>query len=99
MFTFIGRGGCLRHKGSLVAQAILAAIVLWGAPSRLSADVIFYSGNLRTDATVTACGVGCTLDGLSSDGDYAQWAAVVYSFTVNQTASMEVITYGYGGGA
>jgi hypothetical protein len=71
-------------------------MVLWGAPSRLSADVLFFSGNLRTDANVTTCGSSpCTL---VTDGDYAQWAAVVYPFTVNQTTTMEAITYSYGGG-
>jgi hypothetical protein len=73
-------------------------MVLWGAPSRLSADVLFFSGNLRTDANVTACGAGCTLAPSDPDWAWAQWAAVVYPFTVNQTTTMEAITYSYGGG-
>jgi hypothetical protein len=65
----------------------------------LAANVVFVSGNLRTDANVTACGALCTLGPLNTDGDYAQWAAVVTDFTVFTTTSMEAITYSYGGGA
>lgn len=80
------------------APAILAALVLCAAPARMSASVIFYSGDLRTDATVTACGADCTLGPSNLDSDYAQWAAVVYTFQVTQTTPMEAITYSYGGG-
>jgi hypothetical protein len=99
MFHSASSGGGLRAKGLWTAQAILAAIVLSAAPSRLSANVIFYSGNLRTDATVTDCGTGCTLNPSSNtDGDYAQWAAAVYTFPVYSTTTMEAVTYSYGGG-
>lgn len=65
----------------------------------LRADVIFFSGNLETDANVIACGSGCTLDpGMNVPGDYAQWAAVVYDFHVTTTTPMEAITYSFGGG-
>uniref|UniRef100_Q027D8 PEP-CTERM protein-sorting domain-containing protein n=1 Tax=Solibacter usitatus (strain Ellin6076) TaxID=234267 RepID=Q027D8_SOLUE len=80
-----------------VAGIFAAAIVLAGPP-RLAANVILYSGNLRADANVTSCGMGCSLGPSNSDGDYAQWAAVVATFTVNTTTSMEAITYSYGGG-
>ena len=97
MFRFIG-GRMRRPSGPRIAQAVLAAAVLFGGPTHLAANVIFYSGNLRNDATVTYCGTGCTLGSSNTDGDYAQWAAVVYAFTVNTTTTVEAITYGYGGG-
>jgi hypothetical protein len=81
-----------------IAQGIFAASILLAGPPRLAANVIFYSGNLRTDANVTSCGLGCTLGPSNSDGDFAQQAAVVISFTVNTSTSMEAITYSYGGG-
>ncbi len=62
------------------------------------ADTISFVGNLRDDANVISCGSGCTLGASNSDGDYAQWAAVVDSFTVSSTSAMEAITFGYGGG-
>lgn len=73
--------------------------LLLGLASSLPADVIFFSGNLETNATVTACGSGCTLNPITdTPSDYAQWAAVVYDFHVATTTSMEAITYSYGGG-
>ncbi len=62
------------------------------------ADTISFVGNLRADANVISCGSGCTLGVSNSDGDYAQWAAVVDSFTVSTASSMEAVTFGYGGG-
>jgi hypothetical protein len=58
----------------------------------LYADVISFTGNLQTDATV--------LPPFSSPttGDYAQWAAVVRDFHVDSTSSMEAVTFSYGGG-
>jgi hypothetical protein len=62
----------------------------------MAASSIFFSGNLKTDATVTDCqGAPCTL---TSDVDYAQFAAVVDSFNVASTSTMTAITYSYGGG-
>jgi hypothetical protein len=60
--------------------------------------VLSFGGNLRTDANAIGCGSGCTLDATSTDGDFAQWAAVVDDFTVSATSSMEAITFSYGGG-
>lgn len=62
------------------------------------AETISFVGNLRTDANVVACGSGCTLDSSNSDGDYAQYAAVVDSFSVGSTSTMQAITFSYGGG-
>lgn len=98
MRIFASSGGGQRPTRLGPVQTILAAILLLGGPSRLAANVIFYSGNLRTDANVTACGTGCTLGPSNSDGDYAVWAAAVYSFPVYTTTTMEAITYGYAGG-
>ena len=59
---------------------------------------ISYTGSLRTDATVTGCGSGCTLGSSNTDGDYAQWAAVVETFNVSTASTMSALTYSYGGG-
>jgi hypothetical protein len=67
-------------------------------PSSAVASSISYTGNLRTDATVTSCGVGCTLGASNTDFDYAQYAAVVESFNVSSTSTMTAITFSYGGG-
>ncbi len=102
MFTFAKRGSALQSIGlrltrSYITSGILAAAVLFAAPCRAS-EVLFYSGNLRTDATVTACGQGCTLGALDPDSNYAQWAAVVETFTVHTPTTMEAITYSNNGG-
>lgn len=54
-------------RGSYVFRVIrrialmAAAFVFLTATPRLAAStIIFYSGNLRTDASVTSCGTGCT---------------------------------------
>jgi hypothetical protein len=62
------------------------------------ADVISFVGNLRTDANVISCGSGCTLGPSNTDGDFAQWAAVVDDFTVSDTSTMQAVTFSYGGG-
>jgi hypothetical protein len=61
--------------------------------------VISFTGNLRTDATFTSCGSGCTLGASNTDGDFAQWAAVEKTFVVPATSAMTAITFSYGGGA
>jgi hypothetical protein len=98
MFTLSRDGGARRHAVLRIVQGILAAGIALAGPPRLAANVIFFSGNLRADATVTSCGLGCILGPSNSDGDFAQWAAVVGSFTVTTATSMEAITYSYGGG-
>jgi hypothetical protein len=62
------------------------------------AETISFVGNLRNDANVISCGSGCTLGASNTDGDYAQWAAVVDGFTVSTASSMEAVTFSYGGG-
>jgi hypothetical protein len=62
------------------------------------ANTISFAGNLRDDANVIACGSGCTLGPSNTDGDYAQWAAVVDSFTVGTASEMQAVTFSYGGG-
>jgi len=64
----------------------------------MAASTLFFSGNLRTDATVLDCGPSCTLGAANTDFDYAQSAAVVDSFVVGSTSTMSAITYSYGGG-
>ena len=76
-----------------VAGALLAA---WLAPA--DASTISFTGNLRANATFTSCGTGCTLSSGNSDGDYAQWAAVVSDFQVTTPSTLDAITFSYGGG-
>lgn len=84
-------------KHFLKAAALVVVTLVSGAPSA-KANVIFFGGNLRTDANVIDCGPSCTLNAGNSDGNYAQWAAVVDTFSVATPSSMTAITYGYGGG-
>jgi len=80
-------------------KVLLAALILALPSSSLMAETIFFSGNLETNANVTACGPGCTLSPATNTiYDYATWAAVVYDFTVYTATTMEAITYSYGGG-
>jgi hypothetical protein len=75
-----------------IAASLICSIG-WANPLVLS-----FAGNLRTGANVTGCGSGCTLGPSNTDGDFAQWAAVVNHFTVSTSSSMEAITFSYGGG-
>ncbi len=63
-----------------------------------TAGVISFTGNLRTDATFTSCGTGCTLGAANTDADFAQWAAVVKTFHVSTPSTMQAIAFSYGGG-
>ena len=63
-----------------------------------SADNLFFSGDLRTNGNVLDCGAGCTLGAVNTDGEYAQYAAFVASFMVSSPTSVNVTTYGWGGG-
>jgi len=88
----------MSHNWNRFRSGVCALLLILGTAGTASADVFFFSGDLRTDATVLSCGTGCTLGPGNTDGDYAQWAAAVYSFNVAAPASVQAITYGYGGG-
>lgn len=81
-----------------IAFGFLTALVFLQYSPPLKAGAIFFSGDLRTDATVLDCGSSCTLGPSNTDGDYAQWAAVVNTFVVNTGSTMQAVTYSYGGG-
>src|ERR1700733_16313075 len=81
-----------------IGANLAVALVLAGATTAAKADVIFFSGDLRTDANVTACGSGCTLGPGNTDLEYANWAAATYTFVVNTATTVQAITYGYAGG-
>jgi hypothetical protein len=81
-----------------IALGLVTALVFLQCSPLLKAGTIFFSGDLRTDATVLDCGSGCTLGPSNTDGDYAQWAAVVDTFVVTTGTNMQAITYSYGGG-
>jgi|SRR5579872_2618110 len=53
---------------------------------------ISFVGDLRADATFLPPGPSFT------DGDYAQWAAVVKDFHVSAASPMTAMTFSYGGG-
>lgn len=74
-------------------------VLLLGLVPMMPAGTVFYSGDLRTNATIVDCGLGCTLDPVTStDGDYAQWAALLVPFTVSTPSEVNVVTFGWGGG-
>jgi hypothetical protein len=92
-------GEIMLHNCNRSGGGLCALFLIFGVAGVASADqLFFFSGDLRTDATVLSCGTGCTLGPGNTDGDYAQWAAAVYSFNVAAPASVQAITYGYGGG-
>jgi hypothetical protein len=71
----------------------ILAITIGCAATSAQATVLSYIGNLGTDATVLP-----PFPSPYTDGDYAQWAAVVDTFHVGTTSTMEAITFDYGGG-
>lgn len=83
-----------------MAKCLLAMVagVLAAGTGQLQADILSFTGDLRTDATFISCGFACTLDAGNSDSDYAQWAAVERNFTVATSSSVQAITFSYGGG-
>jgi hypothetical protein len=88
----------LTARSGRIALGLLTALVFLQSSPSLKAGTLFFSGDLRTDATVLDCGSGCTLGPSNTDGDYAQWAAVVKTFVVNSASTMQAVTYSYGGG-
>ena len=82
-----------------LAKVSAVVVLLVAASATARADVVtYYSGDLRTNGNVLDCGAGCTLGASNTDGDYAQWAAVTYNFTVTTATTIQAITYSYGGG-
>ncbi len=82
-------------KRLLLVIAALGSLPVFQA----SASTIYsFTGDLRSNATFSSCGTGCTLGPSNSDGDYAQWAAAVLDFTVTTASTMDAITFSYGGG-
>jgi hypothetical protein len=73
-----------------IAAGILA--ILLASANGARATVLSFAGDLQSDATFLPPGPSFT------DGDYAQWAAVVTPFNVAVTSAMEAITFSYGGG-
>lgn len=82
----------------LLRQTFLIFLTTAVLATPVIASSISYTGNLRTDATVTSCGSGCTLGAGDTDFDYAQFAAVIENFSVASTSTMTAITFSYGGG-
>lgn len=83
--------------GSYVSLAIGLAVLSLGVPAP-GATVLSFTGDLRNDANIVTCqGVPC-VPPLSTDFDYAQFAAFVATFNVASPSSMEAITFSYGGG-
>ena len=79
-------------KKLIPASALLCLLFLPFATPAAKADTLSFTGNLRTDAAPSTC-VGCV-----SDGDYAQYAAVIRTFTLSTASTVSAITFGYGGG-
>src|SRR5882762_4169637 len=78
--------------------AAFSILLLGGLVQPVTAAAISFTGDLRTDATFTDCGSGCTLGPGNTNGEYAQYAAVVRTFNVASTSLMQGITFSYGGG-
>jgi hypothetical protein len=96
-FESISRGLRPKTHKTLLLGSLLSLFLFSGA-SRASAASISFSGNLRTDATVLACGTGCTLSSANSDEEFAQYAAVIKSFSVTSASSVQIVSFSYGGG-
>lgn len=77
---------------------VLAALLLVFTGYSVEASTISFIGNLRDNANFTSCGSGCTLGPGDSDGDYAQFAAVVETFNISQTSAVQAVTFSYGDG-
>lgn len=80
------------------ALILVCATLTLTVPGAASIVTLSFTGDLRINATFTDCGTGCTLGPANSDADYAQYAAVVESFNVAASSSMNAITFSYGGG-
>jgi hypothetical protein len=72
-------------------KTMFTACLLLAMGPGLHAGTLFFTGDLKTDGT--GCPVNCSLD-----SDYAQYAAVIDTFTVSTPSSMHAITFGFAGG-
>jgi len=85
-------------------RRVTRGIVLTGAfafsiwAQAASAASISFTGDFRADATVLSCGPACTLGVANTDGDYAQYAAVVRTFNVPVASAVQVVSFSYGSG-
>lgn len=79
-------------------KAVAVLVLALVANSTRAGTVLFYSGDLRTNANIVACGVSCTLVSGDTDAAWAQWAAYSTSFTLAAPQAVSAITYGYAGG-
>jgi hypothetical protein len=82
----------------LVVRSLAVVLFLSGGMGCAAASSISFTGNLRTDATVVSCGGACTLGASDTDGDYAQYAAVLRSFVVSSPSDVQIVSFSYGGG-
>lgn len=82
----------------MLQRALLSLLLITASAPLTRASTISFTGDLRTDANVTSCGSGCTLGANSTDGVYAQYAAVIRQFTVSSSSVMQAISFSYGGG-
>ena len=85
----------VKNRAVLVSSLVFC-LLTGSTPSR--ASTISFVGDLRADASVISCGPSCTLGPADSDGDYAQYAAVVESFSVATTSTVTAVSFSYGGG-
>lgn len=73
-------------------------VLLASALSTAYGSTIFYSGDLRANATITNCGGVCMLTPGDSDATWAQWTGISIPFTLLTPTSVNAITFGFGGG-
>jgi hypothetical protein len=86
------------HLLGLSARIVGLAAVSFLTVGAKADTIISFTGDLRSDANVIDCGSGCTLGAGNSDGDYAQWAALVVAFNVPVNETVQIVTFSYGGG-
>jgi len=74
------------------------ALILITALTPAYGTTLFFSGNLRSNADIFACGVLCNLTPADSDATWANWAAYSAPFTIYSSAAVQAITFGFAGG-
>ena len=83
-------------KSGITASLFVAFLTT--SATAVQGGTISFIGDLRADATFTACGDLCALSAGNTDGDYAQWAAFAGNFNVPVNSLMSAISFSYGGG-